>query len=138
MDLVTTAGSEGDLYKSISLLPGTQVAGADGRLLVRGGSSRESQTYIDDMYVLSPYTATSDNVPSRGRYSPFHFDGISFSMGGYSPEYSQSLSSVLPLYTKDENPVSKIGASIMNVGPGGGGTKHGKKALLLLVSTLLI
>jgi len=127
VDLVTTAGSEGDLYKSLSMLPGTQVSGTDGRMLVRGGESRESQTYIDGMHVMSPYTAKTDDVTSRGRYSPFIFEGINFSMGGYSPEYSQSLSSILPLSTKDDSKISKIGASLMNVSAGGGGTKAWEK-----------
>jgi hypothetical protein len=49
VDLITTGGSKGDLFAAISLLPGTQAPGIDGRILVRGGDSRESQTYIDDM-----------------------------------------------------------------------------------------
>jgi hypothetical protein len=121
--LVTTAGSEGDLYKSISLLPGTQASGPDGRLIVRGGSTRETQTYIDDMHVLSPYTASSNNFSSRGRYSPFLFEGINFSMGGYSSEYTQSLSAILPLETKNVSDISKLGVDIMNVSIGGGGTQ---------------
>ncbi len=130
VDLVMTAGSEGDLYNAIALLPGTQVAGVDGRLLVRGGDSRESQTFIDGMHVLHPYTESGQNNGSRGRFSPFLFDGINFSMGGYSPEYTQSLSSVLPLTTKDVSTLSKLGLSIMNVGPGGGGTKSWDKGSL--------
>ncbi|MCD8071716.1 MAG: TonB-dependent receptor [Alistipes sp.] len=129
-EIATTAGSEGDLYKSISLLPGTQVAGTDGKLLVRGGSSRESQTFIDGMHVLSPYTSSYGNVSSRGRYSPFIFEGINFSMGGHSPEYSQSLSGVLPLDTKNESPNSKIGVNLMNVSLGGGGTQAWDKGSL--------
>lgn len=121
VDLVTTGGSNGDLYKSITTLPGTQIAGEDGRLFIRGGDSREAQTYIDDMHVLNPYTTTSENNPVRGRYSPFMFEGMNFSLGGYDPEYAQSLSSVLPLTTKDESPVSKYGTSISTVGLGGGG-----------------
>ena len=96
VDLVSTAGSNGDLFKAISMLPGTQVANRDGRLLVRGGSNKETQTYIDDMHVLSPYTGAFGEVGSRSRYSPFLFDGINFSLGGYVPEYSQGLSAVLP------------------------------------------
>lgn len=123
VDLVSMAGSDGDLFKAISLLPGTQASGRDGRLLVRGGTSRESQTYIDDMHVLSPYTPSPGDVGSRSRYSPFLFEGINFSMGGYVPEYSQSLSAVLPLYTRDETKTSKLGVDIMNVSVGGGGTQ---------------
>lgn len=123
VDLVTTAGSQGDLYKSISLLPGTQASGTDGRLIVRGGSARETQTYIDGMHVQNPYTASSRNFSSRGRYSPFLFEGINFSMGGYSSEYSQSLSAILPLETKNVSDISKLGVDLMNVSIGGGGTQ---------------
>lgn len=124
VDLVTTAGSNGDLYRSIANLPGTQAAPEDGRLFVRGGDSREVQTYIDDLHVMNPYT-TSGNAytPVRGRYSPFMFEGMNFSLGGYDPEYAQGLSSVLPLSTKDDSPVSKYGTSLTTVGAGGGGTQ---------------
>lgn len=123
VDMVTTAGSNGDLYRSIAHLPGTQAAAEDGRLFVRGGDSREVQTYIDDLHVMNPYTTTgSAYTPVRGRYSPFMFEGMNFSLGGYDPEYAQGLSSVLPLATKDESPVSKYGTSLTSVGVGGGGT----------------
>lgn len=128
VDLVSTAGSDGDLYRAISILPGAQAPGVDGKLLVRGGDSRESQTYIDGMHVLNPYTVSSETTSSRGRFSPFLFDGINFSMGGYSPEYTQGLSSVLPLDTKNVSDQSKFGIGLMNVNSNIGGTKAWKKA----------
>lgn len=127
VDLATTAGSGGDLIKAISLLPGTQAPGTDGRLLVRGGESHETQSYIDGMHVLSTYTASAGNQSSRSKYSPFLFEGINFSMGGYASEYSQSLSAILPLETKNESKYTKAGVSVMNVLLGGGGTKAWKK-----------
>lgn len=122
VDMLSSAGSNGDLFRAISMLPGMQVPDRDGRLLVRGGASRESQTYIDDMHVLSPYTASFGEIGSRSRYSPVLFEGINFSLGGYIPEYSQGLSAVLPLYTRDESNVSKIGVDVMNVSLGSSGT----------------
>lgn len=130
IDLVTTAGSTGDLFKALSFLPGAQVTGIDGRLLIRGGSSNESQTYIDDMHVLSPYGSSIPNTQARSRYSPFFFTGINFSMGGFSTEYSQSMSSILPLYTRDEEDLTKVGVNLMNVSIGAGGVKAWKKASL--------
>ncbi|MDR2815598.1 MAG: TonB-dependent receptor, partial [Proteiniphilum sp.] len=121
VDMLSTAGSNGDMIKAISMLPGTQAPDRDGRLLVRGGSSRESQTYIDDMHVLSPYSASFGEVGSRSRYSPVLFEGINFSLGGYVPEYSQGLSAVLPLYTRDEVNESKSGVDVMNVSLGSSG-----------------
>ena len=66
VELVTVGGANGDLYQALQTLPGTQVQGESGRLLVRGGSSDETQTYIDGMHVLNPYTATGINSPARG------------------------------------------------------------------------
>ncbi len=128
VDLVTVAGSEGDLYKSIEVLPGAQTSGVDGKLEVRGGSSVESQTFIDDMHVMTPYSARPENTSVRGNYSPFIFDQITFSMGGFSPEYSQSLSSVQPLQTKDDSKVSKIGLGLLTVGGSIGGTQAWQKS----------
>lgn len=69
VDLVTVGGANGDLYKALQILPGTQVQGETGELLVRGGSSYETQTYIDGMHVLNPYTSNGINTPARSRYS---------------------------------------------------------------------
>lgn len=132
VDLVTAGGSNGDLYKSIELLPGTQAAADNGQLQVRGGDGRETQTYIDDMHVLFPYTTTEKNSGVRGRYSPFMFEGINFAGGGYSQEYADGLSAVLPLYTKDKSEISKWGVSPSVVGLSGGGTKAFDKGSISL------
>lgn len=44
VELVTVGGANGDLYKALQTLPGTQVQGETGELLVRGGSNYETQT----------------------------------------------------------------------------------------------
>ena len=127
VDIVTTAGSTGDLYHSLRTLPGAQMVGESGKLFIRGGDSNESQTYIDEMHVLSPYTITGDNVPVRGRYSPFMFEGINFSTGASSSEYAQGLSSILALNTKDVSSITKIGVNASSVGVSGGGTRAFEK-----------
>lgn len=132
VDLVTETSSNGDLYKAIHMLPGTQASADNGELQVRGGSGRETQTYIDDMHVLFPYTTTDKNSASRGRYSPFMFEGINFAAGGYSQEYADGLSAVLPLYTKDKSEITKCGISPSLVGLSGGGTKAFHKGSLSL------
>jgi len=123
LDVVTTAGVAGDFIAALQTLPGTQTVGEDGRLFVRGGTAEETQIFIDGLRVFQPYTATAQNLPSRGRYSPFLFDGISFSTGGYSAEYGQALSSVLTLQTIDEPDQNQTDISIMTVGAGLGHTK---------------
>ena len=101
VELVTVGGANGDLYKALQTLPGTQVQGETGELLVRGGGSYETQTFIDGMHVLNPYTSNGINTPARSRYSTFMFSGVNLASGGASQEYGEALSAVLPLETKD-------------------------------------
>ena len=122
VDLVTVGGANGDLYKALQILPGTQVQGETGELLVRGGSSYETQTYIDGMHVLNPYTSNGINTPARSRYSTFMFSGVNLASGGAPLAYGEALSAVLPLETKDHSDINKLGMNFSSVGLGGGGT----------------
>lgn len=130
VELVTVGGANGDLYRALQTLPGTQIQGESGRLLVRGGSSDETQTYIDGLHVLNPYSATGTNSPVRGRYSTFMFSGVSLESGGAPLEYGEALSAVLPLETKDKSPINKWGINASTVGVGGGGTRAFDKGSL--------
>ncbi len=123
LDIVTTAGSAGNIIGALQTLPGAQIVGESGRLFVRGGESDETQTYIDGIRVAQPYGATANNLPTRGRFSPFLFSGISFSTGGYSAEYGDALSSVLLLNTIAEPDQEKTDVSVMSVGAGVGNTQ---------------
>ena len=128
MDIVTTAGSAGNIIAALETLPGTQTVGENGRLFVRGGEADETQTYVDGIRVGQPYGASANNVPTRGRFSPFLFSGITFSTGGYSAEYGDALSSVLLLNSIDEPVQDQTDISIMTVGVGLGKTKKWKKS----------
>jgi hypothetical protein len=130
LDIVTTAGSAGNIIAALQTLPGTQTVGEDGRLFVRGGEANETQTFVDGIRVAQPYGATTNNLPTRGRFSPFLFSGISFSTGGYSAEYGEALSSVLLLNTQDEPDQNKTEISLMTVGLGIGNTQKWKKSSL--------
>ncbi|MHA7830790.1 MAG: TonB-dependent receptor [Flagellimonas sp.] len=123
LDIVTTAGAAGDFVAALQTLPGTTTVNEDGRLFVRGGTADETQIFIDGLRVFQPFNATPNNTPTRGRFSPFLFKGISFSTGGYSAEYGQALSSVLLLNTTDVPLQEKTDISIMSVGGGVGHTE---------------
>jgi len=127
LDVVTTASALGDFVGALQTLPGTTTVAEDGRLFVRGGDATETQIFIDGIRVFTPYTPTTNNAPTRGRYSPFLFDGITFSTGGYSAEYGQALSSVLLLSTIDEPVQEKTDIAIMSVGLGLGNTQKWEK-----------
>lgn len=123
MDIVTTAGAVGDIVGALETMPGVNAVGESGRLFVRGGEAGETQTFVDGIRVAQPYGASPGNVPTRGRFSPFLFKGITFSTGGYSAEFGDALSSVLLLNTIDEPTQNQTDISIMSVGAGLGKTK---------------
>ena len=116
LDVVTTASALGDFVGALQTLPGTTTVAEDGRLFVRGGEAEETQIFIDGIRVFTPYVPTTNNTPTRGRYSPFLFDGITFSTGGYSAEFGQALSSILLLNTIEEPDQEKTDIGIMSVG----------------------
>lgn len=123
LDIVTTAGAAGDFVAALQTLPGTTTVNEDGRLFVRGGEAGETQVFIDGLRVFQPFSATANNIPTRGRFSPFLFKGITFSTGGYSAEYGQALSSVLLLNTTDVPDQEQTDIQVMTVGGGLGHTE---------------
>mgnify|MGYP000097222582 FL=1 len=130
LDVVTTASALGDFVGALQTLPGTTTVSEDGRLFVRGGDAEETQIFIDGIRVFTPYSPTTNNIPTRGRYSPFLFDGITFSTGGYSAEYGQALSSVLELNTVNQPDQEKTDFGVMSVGASLGNTQiWGKNSL---------
>jgi len=128
LEIVTTAGSMGDVIAAIQTLPGTQANPDDGRLFVRGGDARETKIHIDGMRVFSPYSRTVAGTPSRGRYSPFLFNGVSFSTGGYDAEFGQALSGVLDMNTIDDPNQTETNLSLMTIGLGVGHTHKKEKS----------
>jgi hypothetical protein len=128
LDIVTTASAEGDIYGAVNTLPGTQTVGETGRLYVRGGASHETKTFMDDMLIQTPYTSRLPDIPVRGRFSPFLFNGMVFSTGGYSAEYGQALSSALILNTNALAPEDITSISLLSVGCGASHTKRWKNS----------
>lgn len=123
LDVVMTGSSCGDIVAALQALPGTQKVGENGKLYVRGGESEECQTFVNGMHVLVPYSTNINNSAVRGRFSPFMFKGINFSLGGYNGEYGQALSAVLPMETTDAATSDKMGVSASLVDWNIGGTK---------------
>ena len=130
LDVVMSGNSCGDIVAALQVLPGTQKVGENGKLYVRGGESEECQTFVNGMHVLVPYSTNVEGQNQRGRFSPFLFKGMSFSLGGYGGEYGQALSSVLPMETTDVSTGDKLGVSASLVDWNVGGTKAFKRSSL--------
>ncbi len=119
IDMVTTAGSNGDNYSALKTLPGTQQTNDREGLFVRGGTGAETQTFIDGTIVRNAFSTSVPDLGSRGRFSPFIFKGTVFSTGGYSAIYGQALSSALILESIDLPDRSSANLTLTSVGLGG-------------------
>ena len=115
LDIVTTAGAQGDIIGAIQTLPGVQRNGGDQTgLMVRGGDVNESSMIIDCMIAQNAFNSSVPGVSQRSRFNPFQFKGTSFSSGGYTARYGQALSGILDLQTNDlpEKSTVNIGANM--------------------------
>jgi len=113
---VATTGSTADIAQALNTLPGSTPAGESGQLLVRGGSAAETQAYINGMRVPNLYSSALPDVPSRTRFSPFAFKGITFASGGFSAAYGDALSAALILQTQDLPDRTLTQVSLMTLG----------------------
>lgn len=118
LDIVTTAGSNGDSYGALKTLPGTQQTNEREGLFVRGGTGSETQTFIDGTWVKNAFSASIPDLGARGRFNPFIFKGTVFSAGGYSALYGQALSSAVILETIDLPERSAANANLSAIGAG--------------------
>jgi len=132
LDVYTTPSANGDIMAAIRTMPGTQASADDGRLLVRGGDSYETATYVDGLIAAKPYYSKTPDVATRGRFAPSLFSGVQFNTGGYSAEYGQALSSVLVLNSNDLAEKDVSGVSLMSIGLEANNTKRWDKTSLTL------
>ncbi len=116
LDIVTNAGSQGDIYGALGTLPGVSPVGDQTGIFVRGGEAYETRTFINGMQVQRPFFSSVPDVPGRGRFDPFAFKGTLFATGGYSAEYGQALSSVILLETQDLPNKTSTGFSLNMAG----------------------
>ncbi len=122
LDIVTTAGGQGDIVGAIQTLPGVQRNGGDQTgLMVRGGDVNESSMIIDGMIAQNAFQSSVPGVSQRSRFNPFQFKGTSFSSGGYTARYGQALSAVLDLQTNDlpEKSNLNVGANMAGISVSG-------------------
>ncbi len=120
LDIVTTAGANGDVQGALKTLPGTQQVGESEGLFVRGGSATESKIFIDGSLVNNFFYSSLPGLSTRGRFNPFLFKGTVFSTGGYSALYGQALSAALILESNDLPERTQADLSMSAIGIGGG------------------
>ena len=130
LDIVTTAGSNGDLVKAMEMMPGTQQTGTDNGLLVRGGDASEAAILADGMVIENAFVGGPPGMATRSRFNAFQYQGVLFSSGGYSARYGQAMSGVLELNTNDMPDKSNVNLGINMGGIYASGTKKWKKSAI--------
>ncbi len=101
LDIVRNPAAGADIFSALQTLPGVSTVGDQTGIFVRGGQASETKTFIDGALVTNPFFSSVPEIPARGRFNPFLFQGTVFNTGGYSAEYGQALSSIILLDTKD-------------------------------------
>jgi hypothetical protein len=131
LDIVTTAGGQGDIVGAIQTLPGVQRNGGDQTgLMVRGGDVNESSMIIDGMIAQNAFQSSIPGVSQRSRFNPFQFKGTAFSSGGYTARYGQALSAILDLQTNDLPEKNNVNVGLNMAGLSLSGSKlMGKNAI---------
>ena len=115
-DVTTNPAGLADLIGGMRVLPGVQSNDNDGRLIIQGGSSDESQIYINDLIVSNPYAPSSKNSGTRNRFSPDLFSGVVLQSGGFNAEFGQALSGVVNLNTLERDDMTtKTDVSVSSV-----------------------
>jgi len=123
LDIVQNPASGADIFSALGTLPGVATVGDQTGIFVRGGEATETKTFIDGALVTNPFFSSVPEIPARGRFNPFLFQGTVFNTGGYSAEYGQALSSVILLDTKDLPKKDMLTFDLNLAGLGGSITK---------------
>ncbi|MGH7554782.1 MAG: TonB-dependent receptor [Longimicrobiales bacterium] len=100
LQVVTTPGTQADVYRALQTFPGLQQVDEGAGLFVRGGDVGETRVFLDGALVLSPYRYESPTGGFFGAFDPFLLDGIFFSSGGFGARWGDALSGVASLQTR--------------------------------------
>ena len=80
-------------------------------LFVRGGDVSETAVLLDESPLNHPYRYETPTGGFRGAVDPFLTQGVSFSTGGFSAEYGNSLSGVVDMRGLDRPTVRRVNAT---------------------------
>lgn len=97
LDVVRTAGTQADIMRAVAGLPGVTVVDEGAGIFVRGGDVSETRVLLNGAVINHPYRYETPTGGFRGAVDPFLTQGLTFSTGGFSAEYSNSLSGILDM-----------------------------------------
>ena len=83
--------------RALGTLPGVARIDDGTGLFVRGGDVSETLVLLDGVVVSHPYRYETPTGGFRGAIDPFLTQGVSFTTGGFSAQYANTLSGVVDL-----------------------------------------
>jgi vitamin B12 transporter len=98
LDVVRTAGTQADVMRALMALPGVEQVDDGAGLFVRGGDVSETRVLLDGTVINHPYRYETPTGGFRGAVDPFLTQGVTFTTGGFSSEYGDTLSGVVDLH----------------------------------------
>jgi hypothetical protein len=111
LDVVRTAGAQADLLRALAVLPGVVHVDEGAGLFVRGGDVSETLVLLDAVPLAHPYRYETPTGGFRGAVDPFLTQGVSFTTGGFSAEYGNSLSGVVDMRGVGRPTVPRVNAT---------------------------
>ena len=99
MEVYTNPQAMGDIIGGLQIMPGVQRNSNDGRLIIQGGSTDETLTFVDGLLLFNQYNLGQKNVSVRSRFSPDLFRGVALQSSGYGAQYGNAMSGILQLNT---------------------------------------
>ncbi len=112
-EIFRNPGSQGDILRALSVLPGVVSAGAQfSAIAARGQGTQDNVYMVDDMpmfnlsHLEAEGIASGFNDPNGGRYSIFAprvIDNVQFQNGGFDATFGRKSSSYLGLGIKEGN-----------------------------------
>jgi len=111
LDVVRTAGTQADMMRALALLPGVAQVDEGAGLFVRGGDVSETTVMLDEAPLTHPYRYETPTGGFRGAVDPFLTQGVSFSTGGFSAAYGNSLSGIVDMRSLDRPTVGRVNAT---------------------------
>jgi hypothetical protein len=116
LEIYTNPHALGDILGSLQIMPGVQRNGNDGRLIIQGGATDETQTYVDGLLLFNQYNLEQKNVSVRSRFSPDLFNGVTLQSSGYGAQFGNAMSGIVRLNTiSNEDMEEKIDINASSV-----------------------
>ena len=115
-EVYTNPQALGDIVGGLHIMPGVQRNDNDGRLIIQGGATDETQTFVDGLLLFNPYNIQQKNVAVRSRFTPDLFRGVALQSSGYNAQFGNALSGILQLNTiSNEDMEEKMDINVSSV-----------------------